>query len=263
MNRLLFILKFLNHILWAKGRHGLHSPFVYDLVENVIQPDDGPTDEDKIELLRSELLKVNDLIELRDLGAGSTMNSLKKRQINSIAKNSLKSPKLARLLFRISNRFKPEFLLELGTSFGITSMYLSEGTSTKKFITIEGDPMVAKIAKDNFLKLNYKNIELVEGNFDELMSSTLKKFPRIDLAFVDGNHRKIPTLSYFEQLLKSVDKKTILIFDDIHWSKEMEEAWEIIKRNEGVTITIDLFFIGLVFFHENQAKENFRIRFLP
>jgi predicted O-methyltransferase YrrM len=84
----------------------------------------------------------------------------------------------------------------------------------------------------------------------------------LDLAFIDGNHRKQPTLQYFESLLMRSGKSTILIFDDVHWSAEMEAAWSEIMEHPAVTCTIDLFFIGLVFLNNDlKVKQHFAVRF--
>jgi predicted O-methyltransferase YrrM len=85
---------------------------------------------------------------------------------------------------------------------------------------------------------------------------------RIDLAFIDGNHRKEPTLRYFETILPKTHEGSCIVFDDIHWSSEMEEAWELIRKDERVKLSIDLFFIGIVFFRtEFREKQHFSIRY--
>jgi predicted O-methyltransferase YrrM len=106
------------------------------------------------------------------------------------------------------------------------------------------------------------NTILLQGDFAKTLPVLLESLQQIDLAFVDGNHRKVPTLQYFEQLLPKTTASSILIFDDIHWSAEMEEAWESIKAHPAVTLTIDLFFIGLVFVNPDfKVKQGFVVRF--
>ena len=138
----------------------------------------------------------------------------------------------------------------------------NELINTTNLFTCEGSVNIAAIAKQTFVQLNYTNITLIEGDFTKTLPSLLTQLQKIDLAFVDGNHKKAPTLNYFHQLLQYSNNNTILIFDDIHWSAEMEEAWAEIKNNSAVTLTIDLFFIGLVFINTNfTAKQHFTIRF--
>jgi predicted O-methyltransferase YrrM len=199
---------------------------------------------------------------VEDLGAGSRVSSAKKRSVKQIAKNVLKPKKYSRLLFRIAKYYQPKLVIELGTSLGITTAYLSKGAPLSKIISVEGSNSVAEIAESNFNKLGCNNIQLIRGNFDVLLPQILREIFFVDLAFIDGNHQFQPTMNYFKQFLSKAKNDTILIFDDIHWSKEMEKAWEEIKNNGEVRCTIDLFFIGLVFFRaEFKEKRHFTIRY--
>lgn len=252
---------YLQYLLSAKSRHGVHSPFVYSLLDEVIYSKNTYPEFTAIENLRAELLKDSRTITITDLGAGSTVNTNKTRRISDIAKNSAKAPKLAQLIFRLTKKLQPKNILELGTSLGISTAYLSKACPASTVYTIEGCPETAKVAQGNFEKLGLDNVHLSVGNFDEQLPTLLKKVEQLDLVFVDGNHRKEPTLDYFKQCLEKAHENTVFIFDDIHWSQGMEEAWGIIKKHESVTITLDLFFIGIVFLRKEQVKENFVIRF--
>jgi len=183
--------------------------------------------------------------------------------VQQIAATSLKPKKYAQLLYRLVNHFQPTQILELGTSLGITTAYLAKAKTDAAVTTMEGSVAIAAIAKENFRTLSLENIDIVTGNFDETLAATIASSAQpYNFVFIDGNHRKEPTLRYFEQLLAKVDANTVFVFDDIHWSKEMEEAWEQVKQHSIVTLTIDLFFIGLVFLRKEQkAKEHFVIRF--
>ncbi len=245
----------------GKG-HGVHSPFVFDFITNVLNDKRSFDCFQPIESLRSELKRNNSEINVPDFGAGSRMQLNNKRKISAIANSSLKPKKYSRLLFRIVQYYKPATIVELGTSLGITTSYLACANPQASIITMEGAPEVAGIAKTNFNKLHLSNIKIVEGNFDETLSSVVGQLPTIDFAFIDGNHRKEPTLNYFYQLLKISRPSSILVFDDIHWSAEMEEAWNEIKQHPSITLTIDLFFIGIVFFRaEQKIKQDFIISY--
>lgn len=245
----------------GKG-HGVHSPFVFEFITKVLNDKGEYYCYEPIEKLRKELLKNKNQLELEDFGAGSRMHASYKRQINEIALSSLKPKKFARVLFRMVNYYQPENVLELGTSLGITTAYLASANEQKPVTTMEGAKAVASIARNNFDKLGLKNISLIEGNFDHTLPQFLKKLQKIDFAYIDGNHRKEPTLKYFELMLEKIHSKSILVFDDVHWSGEMEQAWEAIKAHPRVTLTIDLFFIGIVFFRaEQKIKQDLLIRF--
>lgn len=261
--RLQLAKKYIHYYLTAsngKG-HGVHSPFVFDFIKNVLNDKKKYEHYDKIENLRKELLHDKRIIEVEDLGAGSLAVPGKEKKISDIARSFLKPKKFAQLLFRIVQYYKPKNIVELGTSLGVTTAYLAANTFAKVF-TVEGSENTALIAYENFQKLNLQNIQLVQGNFDDTLPRLLPQIEKVDFAFIDGNHRKEPTLHYFEQLLSYSTESTILIFDDIHWSAEMEEGWSEIQQHPSVTLTIDLFFIGIVFFKkEFKVKQHFVIRF--
>lgn len=245
----------------GKG-HGTHSPFVFDFIINVLNDNKQYDCYDKIEATRQELKNNSSIIEVEDFGAGSTVIKSNKRIVKDIANSSLKSPKFAQLLFRMVQYYKPENVLELGTSFGITAAYLACGNAQAKVYTCEGATQIAATAQNNFKELSINNINLIQGDFAKTLPELFSTLKKIDFAFVDGNHRKEPTLQYFRQLLAHSTGATILVFDDIHWSKEMEEAWSAIQQDVAVTLTIDLFFIGIVCINNNiKVKQHFTIRF--
>ncbi|MBV9963574.1 MAG: class I SAM-dependent methyltransferase [Parafilimonas sp.] len=257
-------LKYFKYWLTASNGngHGVHSPFVFDFITQVLNDKREFDCFRFIESLREKLKTHNTEINVPDFGAGSRMQLNNKRKISAIAKSSLKSKKYSQLIFRIVHYYKPQAILELGTSLGITTSYLSFANPPAKIITMEGATEVAAVARNNFKQLLLSNIKIVEGNFDETLPAVIVQQSTMNFAFIDGNHRKEPTLNYFYQLLNKSTPSTIMIFDDIHWSKEMEEAWNEIKQHSSVTLTIDLFFIGIVFFRKEQkSNEHFTIRF--
>lgn len=245
----------------GKG-HGVHSPFVFDLIKNVLNDKTKIENADKVEKVRQQLLNNKSPIEIEDFGAGSTKIKSKKRVVKAIAASSLKMKKYSSLLARIAKYYKSQTIVELGTSLGITTSYLATANPTATIYTLEGSKNIAFIAQNNFDRLGLKNINLIEGNFNETLTELLTKIKKIDFAFVDGNHRKEPTLQYFDWMVEKINKQSIFIFDDIHWSKEMEAAWKEIQEHPFVTLTIDLFFVGLIFFNNDfKVKQHFTIRF--
>lgn len=258
------VLKYLNYYLKAsngKG-HGMHSPFVFELIDEVLNDDRNFYAYDPVEKIRQSLLTNQQKLTIEDFGAGSRTIKNNERTIASIAKSSLKPKKYSQLLFRMVDHYQPKTILELGTSFGITTSYLASAKQDATIISMEGSDAIATIAKENFGKLKLKNIELVKGNFDDTLAKTISNLSTIDLAFIDGNHRYQPTLNYFEQILAKSNNYSIIILDDIHWSKEMEAAWKDIQDHSLVTMTIDLFFIGIVLLrNEFKVKQHFSVRF--
>jgi predicted O-methyltransferase YrrM len=245
----------------SKG-HGMHSPFVFSFITEVLNDNRQFYAYQTIETIRQLLLQEQQQLVIEDFGAGSRVKKNNTRKIADIAQSSLKPKKFGQLLFRMVDHYAPKNILELGTSLGVTTAYLATARNESKVITMEGAASVAAVAKNNFIKLGLNNIELVQGNFDETLPPTIQKMESIDMAFVDGNHRYEPTVRYFREILPAMHEYSILIFDDIHWSKEMEQAWDEIKADPSVTVSIDLFFIGLVFFRkEHKTKQDFVIRY--
>jgi len=245
----------------VKG-HGTHSPFVFEFITKVLNDKTVYSEYERVERLRNQLLNDNSILNVEDFGAGSSVSKTNQRTVSSIARNAAKSKKLGQLLFRMVKFYQPSTILELGTSLGITSSYLALANQDARMITMEGSKEIAEAARKNFRNLEIRNLEIVEGNFDDKLSSVITQLSSIDFVFIDGNHRKEPTERYFKELLAKMNKDSILVFDDIHWSNEMEAAWEAIKNNAAVTCSIDLFFIGIVFFRkEFKEKQDFAICF--
>ena len=263
-SRIQLAFKYLSYYFSAsngKG-HGTHSPFVFDLIINVLNDKSVYSDYSKVEQRRSAMLGDKRILTITDFGAGSTKTSSNQRTISSIASSAMKPKKYGQLLYRMVKKYQPETIVELGTSLGMTSSYLALGNQQAKMITLEGATEIAEVAKSNFRELKITNIELVQGDFQQTLPGVLSRLSIIDFVFVDGNHRKQPTLDYFNQLLPKIRPDTILVFDDIHWSREMEEAWNSIKSHPSVKCAIDLFFIGVIFFREEfKEKQDFIIRF--
>ncbi|TKC00300.1 O-methyltransferase [Pedobacter cryophilus] len=260
LNSTLFI-NYIKHIISAKTRHGVHSPFVYKLIDEVIYDFKDKSSYKNIEDLRKRLLKDERSITITDLGAGSHVNNQKQKQIKTLAKNALKPKKLAQLLYRLAKEFQPNNIIELGTCLGITTGYFGKAVADAKIYTLEGCPQTAAIAKENLDQLKLNDIDVIVGNFDDTLPPIIQNLAQLDFVFVDGNHRKQATLDYFEWCLPKVHDRSVMIFDDIYWSAGMKEAWEQIKAHPQVSVSIDLFWIGLVFFKKGQAKEDFRVRF--
>lgn len=256
--------KYLKYYLTAsngKG-HGIHSPFVFDFTTQVLRDTKEYDVYVTVENLRRQLLNDSRLFVVEDFGTGSNFYKEHHRSIKSIARNAAKSKKYGQLLYRIVRYYQPGTILELGTSLGITSSYLSLAQPNARLITMEGVREIAGVARQNFRKLSMDKIEIIEGNFENTLSSVISPLSTIDFAFIDGNHRREPTESYFQQLLSKTNNNSILVFDDIHWSREMEQAWETIKAHPLVRCSIDLFFIGIVFFRQEfREKQHFIIRF--
>ncbi|MBG6111497.1 putative O-methyltransferase YrrM [Flavobacterium sp. CG_9.10] len=269
---MLFQIKSYLQFRWhSKNEHAVHSPFIFTLITKCFYDKKPKPEYAILKEYRNSLLENKNSIEVTDFGAGSKVFKSNKREISKIAKTAGITGKRAELLFRIVNYFELDSILEIGTSLGLATAALSLGNTNAKITTLEGCPETAKVAQEQFKKFNFKNINSVVSEFTSYLEKW--KLPlntktehynlnteHFSLIYFDGNHQKQATLDYFELLLPTITNETVWIFDDIHWSKEMEEAWEIIKNHQKVTVTIDTFQWGLVFFRREQPKEHFIIR---
>lgn len=262
MKKLRYLLYFVRYLLTSKGIHRIHSPFVYQLMERVFTDKKKYPEYKIVDSARHNFLKNNTIIEVEDLGAGGLKNSHYKTEVSTICRNSSKSPIYGRLLFRITRFLEPETIVEFGTSLGISTMYLSLGNRNAKLVTVEGTPEIHDLAVKSFSANNILNIEAINSDFDNIISHDKLRFENIGLVFLDGNHQKEATIRYFEYFLKLSGNNTVIILDDIHWSEGMEEAWEYIKKLPGVTLTIDIFAMGLVFFRKELSRQDLVIRFI-
>ena len=252
------IKQYIKFLLKSTNHHGVHSPFVYDLITKCFYDKSSYEAYSLILNYKKELLKNNTKISVTDLGAGSHVLKQNKRSVSKMTKNAGSTDKRAKLLYRFTNYFKPENVLELGASLGVATQTLNLGNPDANITTVEGCPNISEFTKVNFQKHNLENINLITGNFDDVTKNL--KSNNYDLIFFDGNHQKEATLQYFEILLETANNNSVFIFDDIYWSKNMTEAWKTIKQHPKVTVTIDTFFWGFVFFRKEQVKEHFVVR---
>jgi len=258
---MLFQIKSYLQFLWnSKNQHGVHSPFVFSLVTKCFYDTKSKPDYSTLKNYRNSLLENKSYIEVTDFGAGSKVFTSNKRQIAKIAKTAGISSKRAKLLYRITNYFQPETILEIGTSLGLATSALALGNPKAKIITLEGCPETANQCQLQLRKFNFNTVELVVTKFSEYFKTDNLQPTTHKLIYFDGNHSKAATLDYFELLLPTITNDTVWIFDDIHWSVEMEEAWGVIKNHPKVNVTIDTFQWGIVFFRYEQEKEHFVIR---
>ena len=253
--------KYISHRIKSVSKHKVHSPFVFDLIVDVFENDNSYYAFPAVELIRKKLLLSKRNLSVEDMGAGSRVFKSNQRKVKDIAKHSSKGPKFAQLLFKLVNYYQPNTIFELGTSLGLTTAYLAKSRKKGKVYSFEGSPEICKVAKNTFSSLRVKNVELIQGNFSDTLPEILPKIDVLDFAFFDGNHQKKPTLNYFNQCLEKANEHSVFVFDDIHWSDEMTEAWEEIKSHPEVTLTVDIFQFGIAFFRKGVEKQHFVLRY--
>ncbi len=257
------IINYLKYYATAKTAHGVHSPFVYKFMTELLESyNDDYYQFKELDEVRKSLLKNNSVIEITDLGAGSKIFKDNKRKISDIAKHGISKKKYSELYFKLVNFTNSQFILELGTSIGLNTLYLAKANSKSTIYTIEGCVELAKFANNLFAEQKVKNIFLVNDTFENALPTRLKEIPQLDLLYVDGNHNYRSTINYFNLGLEKKHHHSVFVFDDINWNEEMQKAWQEIKEHPEVTISLDLFYVGIIFFRkEQQQKEHFVLRY--
>lgn len=263
IQKLEFLYGYCKHAISAQSKYSLHSPFAYHFYHDIIKNGEYDPHYKTVERVRNDLIVFSRFIKRRDLGAKAKDEPCDQRfvRVKDIARKSSVSAEKGQLLYRLVRDLHPENILELGTAFGISTLYLAFAAPHSRIITIEGCLDTAHLAQENFDKVGMKNITILNGSFEEKLPLALMELHSPDLVFVDGNHKKEATLHYFEDCLQHIHPESVFVFDDIHWSSGMNSAWKQIKAHPRVRVTFDLFYLGIVFFKEELSKEDFIIKF--
>jgi predicted O-methyltransferase YrrM len=254
-------IKFIRYKIFSKNKHGheIHSPFVYDLITQVFNDRREYEEYAVIENIRKSNKNSNEIILIDESGAESNYFSTQSRKVKDIVRVSAVNRKFGQLLFRMAKYYRPDSIIELGTSLGISTLYLAAGIPEGKVITIESNTNLAERAKINFNAAGVDNIVQMTGLFKDILPEIIKSPQGDFLAFIDGHHNEEATFAYFKILLQNATENSIFVFDDINWSDGMRNAWEKIKSDKQVTLSIDLFFMGIIFFKKGIVKQNFII----
>ncbi len=262
ISHLKYSLKYLKYYLFSKHKkgHSIHSPFMFKLIIKVFNNDTINNDLQKVIEKHKELRKSKDTIEYDEIGAGSKYKKHKKEELGKIIKRSSISKKYGKLLFNLIQYFESKDILELGTSVGISTSYMAMASKELNIKSIEGVTSKTEIAKDLANQLN-QNTEFIIGDFDDSLSEVLKNYDKLDFVFFDGNHKKVSTLSYFYKCLQKTHNNSVFVFDDIHWSTEMESAWNEIINNKAVKVSVDLFRMGIIFFKQELSYEKYVVKY--
>ncbi len=260
--RLKYALNFIKYRLFAKHRkgHGIHSPFLFELIIKVLNDKKADEDLKKVFEVYKKYKKSNEILVYNEIGAGTSYTRPKRLSVGEIIKKSSVNKKYGSLLFRLIKYFNCKDLLELGTSVGISTAFIARAITKSNFVSIEGVAEKVNIAKKITSELNL-NTNFIVGNINDKLEAALNDFEKLDFVYFDGNHTKESTLKYFHFCLNKSHNDSVFVFDDIRWSKGMEEAWTEIKNNKNVRLSVDLYRMGLIFFREELSKEHYIIKF--
>lgn len=252
---------FFRHWLLEINDHSLHSPYLFDFYTQVIRASGKADSDPGIEALRKAYSHDRSKIRTGGLGAGARYHQRKTVRISYIVRTGLTRPKYSKLLLAIINYFQCRKVIELGTSIGLNSLYLSRGDHVKQVLTFEGNPELAEIAEKNINAHEVKNVQLIQGNLDHTLMDSMNKLEEINFVYLDANHTREATLRYFDQLRPFLSERSVMVFDDIYWSREMTDAWKQICHLSRDSLCLDLFQVGILVFDKNAPPGYFRLAF--
>jgi predicted O-methyltransferase YrrM len=248
------LLRFLRYFWRAKTIYDVHSPFVAELTRAVLEDRRHFYAFSEIELLREQLRFDKTELHVKDHGAGSNVDTDALRKIADLARHAAVPPVVGRMLFRLVDFCKPGTILELGTSLGISTLYLRAGALNARLLTVEGSAEVAAQARANFAKQQVNDIEVYLGTFQEQLPRTLQDLQQLDFLYLDGDHREAATMNYVEQCLAYARTPSVFVIADIYWSNEMQAAWDRLRAHPRVRLSVDVFHFGILFFREEQRE---------
>ena len=255
---MLFKIKsYITFLIGGISKYSVHSPFLHHFIQDVLDHRGNFYCFPAIELVRKKLSDNKRTIKKLDLGAGSSYGNKNEIPINQILKQEQSSPKKAKLLFKMVNFYNPEKVLEMGTSLGFTTAYLANAKKNNEVLSVEADKQKCEIASKTINSLGIKNVKIINSTFSDLIETA--SHWHFNFIYFDGNHTDHATLSYFNWAVEKVCENDVFVFDDIYWSKEMNNAWKKIINHEKPTLTLDLFSLGIVFFDSNLSKQHIKL----
>jgi predicted O-methyltransferase YrrM len=261
LEKLLTACHYIDYLIKSKHRkgRGIHSPFVFELVSKVLFDRHDYPEYQYLDQIRNELKNSKEEVEIYDIGSRSKIFQTNKRSVSQMVSHLSISPKYGKLLFRLVRYYKPQQIIELGTSIGISAFYMAKGSPESKIVTLEGNPSLVAFAGDLFKRNGIDNIEIKEGLFDELLPPMKQNYQAPGLVFIDGNHTCDATLRYFLFFSNCMDEGFIII-DDIHWSRDMHKAWKQITLNPRAKVSINLFRLGIIILNDNITPGYLQVR---
>lgn len=242
----------------------LHSPFVFEFYTQVVHAADKHYYVfEQLEELRQYLAHSQEVLQVKDLGAGSQKLFTSERSVSNMLKYSASSVKTSKLLFRLVDYFKPKTILELGTHLGVGTQYLAAAAPPRaKIVTVEGCPSTSKFAQAHYPK-DWTTVNFLVGDISSTLPSVLEELQTIDFVFIDAHHTAQALQKCFSLLLPHLTARSVLVVDDIRWSEDMYDGWLKLTQHPAVTVSMDLLKFGILSFRTEQPKQDFTLFYWP
>jgi predicted O-methyltransferase YrrM len=239
----------------------IHSPFVYDFYINVLQKNKKPLTDQVVKTIfsyRRNIFKNNNNYLSEDTGQQS--RSTGALTIGEKARRISQPHNGGMFLARLVHFLSPENIIELGTGAGISTIYMALANKKIPVFTIEGNPVMSQVASGVFKETSIENITLFNGLFDYELPKILQITKSTGLVFIDGDHSSTALLRYFDLISNYITEETVIVLHDIYWSTDMLNAWKHLLKNPSVSLSIDTFDFGILFFKKRMNKEHFLLR---
>lgn len=256
-----FFADYLTHRLVAKTRHGTHSPFVYKLTDEVIYDFSAKKIDDSVEQQRKKLFDDDSSLILTENNECLGQLKLQQTTVKRLAKKLTNKKEVDRLIYRLVANRQPAVSLQIGTGLGVSAAYFSMANSRNPVKIIECEPEFSTVAQRIFSNLGIDNVELRTGNLQQLLHHTLLNSTKLDIVYFNKFKDGETLFNLFGLCLAKADENSMFIIKGIYSDPSTKTMWAKIKELPEVTVTVDLFWIGLVYFKKDQAEEHFKIKF--
>ncbi|MEO9967025.1 MAG: class I SAM-dependent methyltransferase [Reichenbachiella sp.] len=252
------VYRYLRYWLLALDEHSLQSPFLFQLYTQALSPSNlNKITRPTIEELRKSLLAGRHTIA-NTYGSGSSLSTSQRGSIRGIAKFGVSTPKQSEILVNLIEWTKAETVLELGTSLGLNTLYLSEANTTKEVVTVEGNQELALLSRLHFESHGASNIDQINDDIDHFLDNDHRRY---DLVYIDANHTLDATIRYFRKCMDLISSEGVIILDDINWSPDMNRAWNSILEDNKTCIFVENYEIGIVFVNRPSEQKHYILRF--
>ena len=249
------ILSRLKYLLKArhKGGHGIHSPFLFRLITEVIEDRKNNPEYEIIERLH------NRAFEILPKNIGASFPKINHQADWSLLKlstlyNKAELPaKYRKMVVRLIYEFEPSAIIHFGPALGVNLAAMAIANNFRPVYQISGDPAYDIFAAELLSDSMIPNVCFLSEN----------EVPPIQPSFILVNSPDNPgkLRKVVQQCLRRHVDNDVLILRGIHQSVEMETIWRELIGNKIVRVSIDQFEIGLVLFRKGLQKEDFIHRF--
>lgn len=246
--------QWLRYYFGAKTIYNLHSTFETQAAQVMLEDRRNFYVFSFAKMLRGQLTSNALVVEYDDLGAPSMAMSGKKRSLGKIARHTAVNPETGKRLFRLVQWLKPQTMLELGAGLGVSTLYQAAAARNSIFIALEGQTALAARTAQHIREYGFDKVTVRAGLFKDTLPEALRSLQKLDYLFIDGDHRYEAVKANFYSCQPFFTENAVVVIADIHWSEGMLKAWHELRQSKGVSLSIDLYDIGILFFRNGQKQ---------